>query len=244
MALFGLFGKKADSPPHRKHAERVANKRAQAADRWESIQALAQAARGGDSAAVAALLPRFTFYVDPSITDQDEKDAAFHAVVDVGADAVAPVVAFMRKAESIAWPLKILASVESEAEVVGHLLELLAPMDVEYERDPQRKIDIIAALEARADERVVPALTRFLQDANETVRFNAVGATLAQAQAGDALVELVDCAAADESVRVRNRVLEGLVGLGTAIPEDQRSKLSQALTPGYRLGKAGLVTKA
>src|SRR5688500_2070216 len=75
MGFFGLFGKKNALG---KHAERVANKRAQAPDRWESIQALGKIATTGEPAersqAVAALLERFTFYVDPTITDGEEKD--------------------------------------------------------------------------------------------------------------------------------------------------------------------------
>jgi len=53
MAFLGIFGKKSDSSAVRKHGERVANKRAQAYDRWESIQALAQLK---SAEAVAALL--------------------------------------------------------------------------------------------------------------------------------------------------------------------------------------------
>ena len=63
------------------------NRRAQAVDRWEAIQALA---RMQTPEAVEALLPRFTFYVDPSITDQEEKDAAFEGIVATGEAAVAP----------------------------------------------------------------------------------------------------------------------------------------------------------
>ena len=55
MAFLGIFGKKSDGSGVRKHAERVANKRAQAYDRWESIQALSQM---HTRESVEALLPR------------------------------------------------------------------------------------------------------------------------------------------------------------------------------------------
>ena len=85
MGLFDFFkggaGSKgtASTSTLRKHAARVANKRAQAPDRWDSIQALAQM---GTPEAIEALLVRFSFQTDPSITDQEEKDAAFEAAIE------------------------------------------------------------------------------------------------------------------------------------------------------------------
>ena len=178
MTLFGLFGGKSEGSALKKLAERAANRRAQAIDRWEAIHALA---RLGTSEAVEALLPRFTFYVDPSITDQDEKDAAFEGVVAAGDAALAPVLAFLRKAESISWGVKVLERLLTPEEVAEKLIALLAEMDTEYERDPQRKVQLLAALEERRQPRIAEAVARFLRDANETVRFHAAGALLAQA---------------------------------------------------------------
>src|SRR5687768_15237365 len=127
MAFLGIFGKKSDAAGIRKHAERVANKRAQAYDRWEAIQSLAQM-KTKESA--EALLPRFTFHIEPSITDQEEKDAVFNGLVETGAVAIEPVVAFMRRAPSISWPIKILDKIATPDLVVGYLLELLSSMDI------------------------------------------------------------------------------------------------------------------
>jgi len=237
--VFGLFKKKSDDSPLRKHAERVANKRAQPLDRWEAIEALCKV---GTSEAVAGLLPRFTFYVDPSITDQEEKDAAFDGIVRAGEAALEPVVAFLRKAESISWSVKILDRLVPGEQVVGHLVQLLSGMDIEYERDPQRKIQVLATLEERRDPRIAAAVARFLQDASEPVRFNAVGATLAQAEAAEHQSALVDCACAEESVRVRNRILDGFVAQKWRV-DARRDELSKRLPAGYSLDASGAVQK-
>ena len=236
MALFGFLGKRSEGGSLKKHSERATNKRAQAIDRWESIQALIQM---GNAESVEALLPRFGFYVDPSITDQDEKDAAFAGIVSAGECAIAPVSAYLRRADSIAWPLKMLDALCTKEDVIARLLEALAAMDTEYERDPQRKIDIIVALEERHDSRVVGAVLRFLQDANETVRFSAVGTILAQQEAASAVHELVQCYLHDESVRVRNRILDGLVDLNATVPDGERAAFRAALVPGFELDSAG-----
>lgn len=238
MAFLGIFGKKSDSGLG-KHAERVANKRAQAYDRWDSIQALA---RLKSAESVAALLPRFTFYVEPSITDQEEKDAAFNAVVDAGEVAVEPVCAFLRRADSISWPVKMLDKLQASEVVIGHLLGLLVTMDTEYERDPERKIQVLTTLTERRDPRIAEAAARFLRDANETARFSAVGAVLSQDAATQHATALVDCLCAEESVRVRNRILEALAAAAiSVIPQEQ--VVTQRLTAAYALDKAGVPRK-
>lgn len=239
MALFGLFGKKSEADVLRRHADKVANKRAQAVDRWESIQALA---RAGTTEAVEGLLPRFTFYVDPSITDQEEKDAAFQGVVDAGQEAVGPVVAFLRRAETIAWPLKMLEHIVDREVVVEKILALLAEMDTEYQRDPQRKIDLLAALEERPDPRTAETVTRFLEDANETVRFQAVGALLAQDDPSGQRDALIACLRAEESVRVRNRIFEGFAARGWAVGGEVEAVRAK-LTAAYALDAKGVPVK-
>lgn len=238
MGLFGLFERKAGGAL-RKHAERVANKRAQPPDRWDSIQFLV---REGTEEAVDALLGRFAFYVDPSITDQEEKDAAFDGILRIGERAKPSVKRALARSESISWPLKLLDRLQSGTEVVEDLLAALAPMDVEYERDPQRKIQLVAALEERKDARIAPAVARFLKDANETVRFQSVAAILAQDNAAECRQDLLDCLAVEESVRIRNRVLDGFVQRDWDVA-DRRADVQTRLTAGYRIDPRGHVQR-
>ncbi len=237
MGLFDVF--KGGGGGLKKHVVRVANKRAQKHERWESIEVLA--ADGSDEA-IRALLTRFTIRVDPSITDGEEKNLAFQGVVQHGDAALGPVREFLESSETLAWPLKILREIQSEEEVSTILLELLSKMDVEYERDPQKKIDVIASFEERKDPRVVEAVTRFLQDMNETVRFHAAGAILAQDEADAAQEALTEAFLAEESVRVRMRILDGFIERGWKLeaPQDEANK---KLPTGYTRGKKGEVRK-
>lgn len=240
MALFDLFGKKSDSSALKKHAERATNRRAQPPDRWEAIAALVKL---GTAEAVEALLPRFTFYVDPSITDQDEKDAAFEGIVATGEIAVAPVTAFLRKADSISWPVKILDRIVTPEAVLETLIGLLSEMDTEYERDPQRKIQSLATLQERVDPRIASAVVRFLDDANETVRFTAAGALLAQPEAAEHRAALLRCFCVEESVRVRNRILDGFIAANWDVGE-QAAAVKARLPGGYALAANGVPRKA
>ena len=237
MGLFDVF--KGGGGGLAKHVARVANKRAQKHERWESIQVLAS---DGSDEALRALLTRFSLRVDPSITDGEEKNAAFLGVVQNGEAALGPVRDFLASSDTLAWPLKILKEIQSEEEVTTTLLELLSKMDTEYERDPQKKIDVIASFEERKDPRIVEAVTRFLEDMNETVRFYAVGAVLTQDEADAALEAMTKALVAEESVRVRIRMLDAYIEHGWTLG-DVKDEASKKMPTGYSLGKKGEVRK-
>jgi len=236
MGLFDVF---KGGGGLKKHAARVANKRAQQHERWESIQALAA---DGSEEAIRALLNRFTVRVDPSITDGEEKNAAFEGIVKHGENALGPVRDFLESSDTLAWPLKILREIQSEEEVTGTLLELLQTMDTGYERDPQKKIGVIASLEEVKDSRIVDAVSRFLGDMNETVRFHAASTILAQDDADQAREPLLEAFVREESVRVRMMILDGFIAREWRFAhsvEDARKRLPS----GYSIGKKGEVRK-
>ena len=237
MALFGLFGnKKSDLE---KHAERAQNRRAQAVDRWEAIQALV---RMQSAEAVEALLPRFTFYVDPSITDQEEKDAAFRGILRAGREAIEPVRAFAARAESLAWPMTIIKGLVDDGEYVEELLRWLSKWDTDYAKFVDPKVQILAALEELRDPRIREGVERFLEDVNEPARFHAATTLLAQGNP-EAVGALAKLLIDEESVRVRNKVADGLASRAWPLPEDTRAAVRNVLPGSYTLDGAGRVTK-
>lgn len=252
MGLFD-FLKKGSSPPaapgkdppNKKvagHAKVVADKRAQTYDRAESIEALAQM-RTKDAA--EALLKRFTFSIDPSITDQEEKDAAFQGIVGAGPEAVPAVRAFCTKAEVLTWPLKALRALLDDAGYKAELLELAGSFDTEYARNVEPKLQVVTALSESRGEDVRAAVERFLEDVNETVRFHAVASTFAQDDPRS-LAALLTMIGTEESVRIKNKVAEGLSQKGWAIPEEEREAARQALSDAYEWSVAadGKVARA
>src|SRR4051812_44788234 len=71
------------------------------------------------SAAIEALLMRYTVRIDPGITDDEEKQRVLAIVREAGAAvAVEPVKAFILSRDEISWPLKALSDLLPEAEVV------------------------------------------------------------------------------------------------------------------------------
>jgi hypothetical protein len=224
VGLFDFITKKGAQSPVQRLAAKAADKRGMAPDRWEALQALAKI---DSEEAVDALLSRFTFYVDPTITDQEEKESVFNAVVAKGELAVGPLKRFVRKAESLSWPLKMLDRVLPPEQVLQIILELLAPMDTEYERDPQRKLQVLAELEARRGPEVAAAARPFLQDVHEPARFHAVGAVLTQDNRGEAREALLEALAKEESMRIKARILEGCAREGWSVDPAKLGRLPE-----------------
>ncbi|HEY4012631.1 MAG TPA: HEAT repeat domain-containing protein [Polyangiaceae bacterium] len=221
-----------------KWADRL-EKRAQNYDRQEAIQALADM---GSPEAVEVLLKRFTFHMDPSITDQEEKDAAFRGILRAGRGAVVPVRAFAAKAESLAWPMKILKELVSDDEYVEELVRWLSRWDTEYAKFVDPKVQLLAALEEHKHASIRAEVERFLEDVNEPARFHAAAALLAQddASAAEPLGRLL---ADEESVRVRNKVAEGLFQHGWAVGAEERDAVRKSLPSPYTLDASGRVVK-
>jgi HEAT repeat protein len=246
MGLFDLFkgAPKTDTRPRpkgnpaSKWADRL-EKRAQNYDRQEAIQALSEMQT---SEAVEVLLKRFTFHMDPSITDQEEKDAAFKGILRAGGSAIEPVRAFAAKAESLAWPMKIIKELVDESEYPEELLRWLSKWDTEYAKFVDPKVQLLAALEEHRHPRIREEVERFLEDVNEPARFHAAATLLAQDDPAivPALAKLlVD----EESVRVRTKVAEGLAARAWPLPDEHRSAVRAVLPGGYVLDGAGRITK-
>jgi len=245
MGLFDRFkgAPKAEAKPRpkgtaAKWADRM-EKRAQNYDRQEAIQALSDMETGD---AVAVLLRRFTFHMDPSITDQEEKDAAFRGILRAGREAIEPVRAFAGRAESLAWPMKIIKALVDESEYVEELLQWLSRWDTEYSKFVEPKVQILTALEDHRHARIREEVERFLEDVNEPARFHAASTLMAQDDAA-VLPALVKLLLDEESVRVKTRVAEGLVTRQWPIPEGDRAGVRAALPSACALDGAGRVVK-
>jgi HEAT repeat protein len=245
MGLFDLFkgkgGKDGDKKPNpaAKWAEAAGSKRAQAYDRQEAIHELSKLA---SPEAVEALLRRFTFATDPSITDQEEKAHAFEGILKAGRGVVEPVRAFAAKAESLNWPMRVLKAVLEEEEVIDELIVWLAKWDTEYAKFIDPKLQLLEELGEHVNPKIRPAVERFFEDSSEPARFNAVVATLAQREP-ESLEPLLKLLLDEESVRVRTKVADGLASLSWEVPDDQRDPVRKVLPPQFGIDGSGVVVK-
>src|SRR5688572_10503885 len=253
MGLFDLFSKKTaasqesaegkpaaapkaktkDASPRElaRLARAVSNKLAQNYDRQEAIEQLGQMA---NVESARALLRRFDFSMEPSIVDQDEKEAAARGIVAAGMAALEPIHAYCARAESLTWPLKVLRQIVPADQIVDELLTLLDQFDTEYVRNPEPKIQLITVLGEYRVSEVREAVEPFLGDVNEAVRFHASG-TLFAIGNPESAEPLLTALAEEESLRVKNRIARGLEQAGWTLPEKLVASAQAALPPGYTL---------
>jgi HEAT repeat protein len=215
MGLFDFLGKKKDAAEPVKKASTkdvsklarlVGDKMAQNYDRQEAIEELG---RMGTADAAEALLKRFSFHMEPSITDQEEKEAAIEGIVAAGKDAIPAIRRYCKKAEGLTWPLRALKRIVGEGEMAPEVLVILEQFDTEYMRNPEPKLQLIAQLEEYPSEEVRVAVEPFLVDVNEQVRFHAVGTVFAVNDPKSAPA-LAAALAEEESLRIKNRIAFGL----------------------------------
>jgi HEAT repeat protein len=228
-----------EGSPAAKWADKAGDKRAQNYDRQEAIGKLAEM---GTADAASALLRRFTFNMDPSITDQEEKDAAYNGILFAGKEAIEPVRAFAEKAESLAWPMKILKEVLDEEAYIGELVLWLSRWDTEYRKFIDPKLQLLTALEEYKSPKIREAVAPFLLDVNEPARFHAVATTLAQDDPA-AVPALIEALEEEESFRVKMKGAEGLLIRGWPIPPEKQDVAKKALPPGYFVDSEGRVKK-
>jgi hypothetical protein len=218
----------------------VSNKMSQNYDRQEAIDQLSELA---SQEGARALLRRFDFSMEPSIVDQDEKEAAARGIAAAGMAALEPIHAYCARAESLTWPLKVLRQIVPADQIVGELLTLLDQFDTEYMRNPEPKIQLISLLGEYRTNEVREAVEPFLADVNESVRFHASG-TIFSIGNLESAQPLIDALAEEESLRVKNRIARGLEQAAWALPEELALRAGTALPPGYDIKDNRVVSSA
>lgn len=233
MGLLDIFSKEARV---QRTIKKVTNKWVHVDERRSAIESLR--AYGTDEA-IEGLLQRFNFVIDNTTVDEDEKQAVADALAEFGERSIPKVLAYLRKAETMTWALKVLARIETADRVAAHLIELVKEIDPLDKKAGKRQEQLILELAELQDDRVVDALLPLLSEDNADVRFHAVEALekLGDARAAAPILEL---AQHDESIRLRNRALQAVAKnrwpVGAA-----RDAISGAMPPNHYIGPDGVV---
>ncbi len=206
-----------------------------------SLQNVIAEAKKGNSKARAGLLARFCVVADPTIEDEKEKEWVFDALVDIGESALPEIRRALRNQASITWVQRILKNIVSLDEYRAEMLSILNDFDTEYEKNPDRKLQTIMALEEVVNEEVAIALIRFLDDVDETVRYQTVSALVNSGFEGSR-EPLLKTMCEDESIRVRNQVVEAFARLGW-LTTGCKKKVDSVLPKGYIHDKTGKIMK-
>lgn len=201
------------------------NPKAAGEDRWAAMLELA---KDGSADALAGLLMRYTYSADVGsrsrVTDEQEKTLVYELVTEIGEPALPVVRNFLlselgppgQTKHSISFGLRILDKIAPDRDSTWSvLLEVIEQNEPGYERDPNRKLELLTFLgEWDHDDRVAEAILSYLDDADEGVRFQTAEALLRQGSelCKDPLLTVLK--EQDESYQMRNRILSGFIANG------------------------------
>jgi hypothetical protein len=169
--VFGLFSKEKSLE---KTIAKATNKLSQQVDRWGALEKLKET---GTDEALFGLCKRFGVTSMKGIEDEQEKDWVVDALVAKGKDALGPLTRYMKNAEQLAFPLKVLERICDRDKGIEVANELFKSEPPGYVRIPERRIDLLrwfSEWKDATDDEVVAHLTPYVTDFDENSRFAAI----------------------------------------------------------------------
>ena len=169
--VFGLFSKEKSL---QKTIDKATNKLAQQVDRWGALEKLKEE---GTGEALYGLCKRFGITSMKGVEDEQEKNWVVDTLVAAGSATLAPLVRYMKNAEQLAFPLKVLERVADRAKIIDVVDQLFASEPPGYVRMPERRIDLLrwfSEWKPATDEDVISRFTPYVSDFDENSRFAAI----------------------------------------------------------------------
>ena len=187
---------------------------------------------------------RFTFAIDPSITDREEKEMILRSVTGFGDKSIQPVRDFLRSSDSATvWALKALSQLQSPTEVVGACVETLEKVGPDYTRDPEKKTVLLKHLLEMEDPRIVPATIPFLLDPSDDVKISAshILGKVKPPEGKKALIE--GMLHEKDHKRVLAAYAEALALAGYKLDEAERLQVQPLLPDGVSIAEDGALVQ-
>ena len=175
--------------------------------------------------AVPALLKRFGFSLDHGIYDAREKESAFEGILTHGTGALPILRAHVRATSLIAWPLKIIEKLATQAEMIEILEGCLNYTDVSLDPDQTDKnYDILCHLRDYPLQKPHEKMAPFLEAHDERIRYAAAEVLTHQPQSPE-IIKILERFLTDhsaENTRLHQIVLDAYVEHKWKVAEPER----------------------
>ena len=206
--VFGLFSKERSL---QKTIEKAINKLAQQPDRWAALEKLRE---DGSDEALYGLCKRFGVTSMKGVEDEQEKHWVVDVLVEKGGASWAPLTRYMKSAEQLSFPLRVLERIGDHDKTIKIIDEILATEPPGYARFPERRIDVIkwfSEWKGATEDEVIERLTPYVSDFDENVRFIAIE-SLSTRDPKKFVGILIDALVRpeEESGRIRRTIIEVL----------------------------------
>jgi hypothetical protein len=169
--VFGLFSK---DRAMQRTIDKATNKLSQQPDRWGALEKLRE---NGSDDALFGLCKRFGVTAMKGVEDEQEKSWVVDVLIEKGDVVLPALVRYMKGAEQLAFPLRVLERVADHDKQLAIVDELLASELPGYVRMPDKRIDLLKWFtehKGMTDEEVVPRVAPYVADFDENSRFTAI----------------------------------------------------------------------
>ena len=225
--VFGLFSK---DRALQRTIDKAINKLAQQPDRWGALEKLRE---DGSDEALYGLCKRFGITSMKGVEDEQEKNWVVDVLIEKGPLALPALVRYMKGAEQLAFPLRVIEKVADHDKQLAIVDELLAGEKPGYVRMPEKRIDLLkwfSEWKGATDDEVISRVTPYIVDFDENVRFTAIDglATKDPAKIAPPLIAAL-LRPEEESGRIRRTIVEVLAKTKAPLG-DQAKAVAGALT--------------
>jgi len=206
--VFGLFSKERSL---QKTIEKATNKLSQQPDRWAALERLREE---GSDEALYGLCKRFGVTSMKGVEDEQEKNWVVDVLVEKGDTALAPLTRYMKSADHLSFPLRVLERIADHDKGIDVADQLFKTEQPGYARFPERRIDLLKWFnewKPATEDEVISRVSPYLSDFDENVRFTAIDGLSSRDPAKIAGL-LIDALIRpeEESGRIRRTIVEVL----------------------------------
>ena len=206
--VFGLFSKERAL---QRTIDKATNKLSQQPDRLAALEKLRE---DSSDEALYGLCKRFGVTSMKGVEDEQEKSWVVDVLVEKGPISLEPLRRYMKNAEQLSFPLRVLGRVGDHEKILEIVDEVFATEPPGYARFPDRRIDIIKWFTDWSDaieDEVISRIAPYLADFDENVRFTAIDG-LASRDPKKIAGPLIDALVRpdEESGRIRRTIVEVL----------------------------------
>ena len=196
----------------------------------------------GTPDALYALVRRFSATSENLGVDQDEKKRVRDMLISFGIEAIDPVKRYIRDFDKITFAIDVLKNLESQAELLPYLCDILKDGDPVHIRG-EKATQILKALESIEELSIVDAVLPCLGSTDDTVRYAAVECLEVHAdeRAREPMLEALT-SEEEDSARVQMRIVEALSHLRWEV-KGYRKKVAAMIQVPYRVTSKGLVVQ-
>jgi hypothetical protein len=188
--------------------------------------------------AVPNLLQRFEYSLEHGINDTREKEAALEGILKFGEQALDHLTSHLKKTLRIAWPIKALKKIGTEAQIVETLKASLNFSDIAFDQARiDKNYDILCYLVDYQIGDFSDKIVQFLDVHDERLRFAATELLIEQdyAKIPNFLERFLNDTSA-ENTRIRQDVVQAFL-------KNRWPVRSQELPPGKDLGNGIYISK-